>query len=589
MDIAELVRNSTILNIELHASFLLILVLLYFNMRKSFIRDGRRPEPMLTLVYVNCAIVLITDCAWSTVSSIGNVSLTLAYIINVLYFFSENTATVGWYLFCTGNLDSQFLRDKLLRILSLVPYAILMVLCLLSPWNGMIFSIRDGQYLRGILFFLDPVIKLGYIIGASVLALVCGRKRDRHYLRRKNYSLALYSVPVIVCGILQTATGSDFNCLGLTLGLILIYVTGVTNIDQDNIDTIYSLANSFDASYLVNIDTGEIRPLGKDKIHSNEFPEMRSRNYNVHFSGILGKILLPEDKEETLDTFELDNVVERFKIEKSYSIRYRVRDREGRTALHSASFIRASGRDGRQEFLLGINIVHPDYLLYERNVALSRENQILEQRNRSILLTVAKIVEARDAGSGEHIMRVKALTEILARDVMYRYPEFGLDEKTVSMISSASVLHDIGKIVIPDAVLLKPGRLTIEEFEIMKTHSAKGYDIINMLPLGMDDAFLGYAAAICRWHHEKYDGKGYPDGLKGEDIPIAAQIVSVADCFDALVNTRPYKKPFTADVACDMILNGECGVFSPKLMESLKDRREEFCMLAKQISEENDD
>ena len=148
------------------------------------------------------------------------------------------------------------------------------------------------------------------------------------------------------------------------------------------------------------------------------------------------------------------------------------------------------------------------------------------------------------------------------------------------MISDAAALHDIGKIAIPDEVLLKPGRLTPEEFEIMKTHTTKGCEILESLNYAQDEEYYRYSYEICRHHHERYDGKGYPDGLVGDEIPICAQLVSVADVYDALVNERCYKDAFSKEDAYRMIITGECGVFSPKLMESFRKVRPAFEKLA---------
>ena len=137
------------------------------------------------------------------------------------------------------------------------------------------------------------------------------------------------------------------------------------------------------------------------------------------------------------------------------------------------------------------------------------------------------------------------------------------------MITTASSLHDIGKIRIPEEILNKPGRLTDEEFKIMKTHSELGAAIIKDMDFPQDHLLVHTAWEICRWHHERYDGKGYPDGLTGEQIPIAAQVVSVADVYDALVSKRVYKDAYSHEQAMKMILNGECGAFNPLLMEVL--------------------
>jgi len=379
----------------------------------------------------------------------------------------------------------------------------------------------------------------------------------------------------------QTITGTDFNCLGVTLGLILIYITGITNLDNENTNVIYSLANSFDASYIVNMHTGEIRALCVDEMHDPRIPAMQSLDYSEHFKGVLSEIILPEDKEKTLNYFELKNIAKRFKVDNAFSIRYRIKEKSGVVYLHSATFIKAFGNDGRNEFLIGINQISRDSLLNERHENLSRDRKNLENINTNIIESVAKIVDARDNESGGHIVRVKKITEVIANEMMKEFPELDLDEERIKLISSASVLHDVGKIVIPDAILLKPGRLTDDEFAVMKTHTTKGCDILNLFPLGLDDAFLDCALCICRWHHEKYDGNGYPDGLKGDDIPLSAQIVSAADCFDALVSDRPYKPAYSPNKAIEMIVNGECGEFSPKIISAISNRKNKLNELAR--------
>lgn len=211
---------------------------------------------------------------------------------------------------------------------------------------------------------------------------------------------------------------------------------------------------------------------------------------------------------------------------------------------------------------------------------LQLQAEKLQQSNVKIIDILGTVVEYRNLESGEHINRVKGFTKILAERLMEEYPEYGLAPKSVEMISSASALHDIGKIAIPDHILLKPGRLTEEEFDYMKSHTTRGCDILNSIEGVWDDSYGKLSYDICRHHHERYDGKGYPDGLKGEEIPIAAQIVSVADVYDALVTERVYKSAYTKDEAFHMIVNGECGVFSPKLMECFRHVRKDFEALA---------
>ena len=181
---------------------------------------------------------------------------------------------------------------------------------------------------------------------------------------------------------------------------------------------------------------------------------------------------------------------------------------------------------------------------------------------------LTSVVEYRSSESGSHTRRVQEYTRIIAREVAKRCPELGLDEDKVENIALASSLHDIGKIAVPDNILNKPGKLTPEEFEIMKTHTTRGAEMIDGISDGKEDYFV-FARNIALGHHERYDGGGYPAGLKGEAIPIEAQIVSVVDVLDALVNKRCYKDAIGFDEAVRMILDGKCGAFNPKLMEIL--------------------
>lgn len=198
---------------------------------------------------------------------------------------------------------------------------------------------------------------------------------------------------------------------------------------------------------------------------------------------------------------------------------------------------------------------------------LKEQAKKLKESNVRIIEILGSVVEERNLESGKHIKRVKGFTRILARMVKENYPEYGLDDGMVDMISEASVLHDVGKISIPDNILLKPARLTPEEFEIMKTHTTRGSEILENITDVWDEVYGKLSYDICRHHHERYDGKGYPDGLVGEEIPISAQIVSIADVYDALVSTRVYKEACSKDEAFRMIMEGECGVFSPKILD----------------------
>lgn len=199
-----------------------------------------------------------------------------------------------------------------------------------------------------------------------------------------------------------------------------------------------------------------------------------------------------------------------------------------------------------------------------------------EKNSRLLIDILAHIVEFRNNESATHVINVQSYTEILLKELVKITDKYGLEEKDIQLISNVAALHDIGKISIPDEVLNKPGRLTDEEFKIMKSHSAVGSQMLADLPFHREEPLVKLAYAITRWHHERWDGRGYPDGLVGDDIPIGAQVVSLADVYDALTAERCYKKAFSHETAIEMILNNECGKFNPLLLECLKNRAEEM-------------
>jgi putative two-component system response regulator len=208
-----------------------------------------------------------------------------------------------------------------------------------------------------------------------------------------------------------------------------------------------------------------------------------------------------------------------------------------------------------------------------------------EKSNANMITALSAIVEFRNGESGNHVLQIRIITEILLEHIMMQYPEYDLDYSAIANISNAASLHDIGKITIPSEILNKPGRLTAEEFEVMKTHSAMGSEMLdNMKGLVESNVIFDYAWQICRWHHERWDGRGYPDKLVGEEIPICAQVVALADVYDALTSKRVYKPAYTHEKAMEMILGGECGQFNPKLMEALREVRN---ILPEKISNKN--
>lgn len=205
---------------------------------------------------------------------------------------------------------------------------------------------------------------------------------------------------------------------------------------------------------------------------------------------------------------------------------------------------------------------------------LNKQTHDKEKNNRIMISILSQIVEFRNGESGLHVKHINKLTELLLERLMQKTDKYKLTWNDCSLIVTASSLHDIGKIGIDDKILNKPGKLTDAEFNIMKTHTLLGATMLKSLTAYQNEPLVKTAYEICRWHHERYDGKGYPDGLKEDEIPITAQVVSIADVYDALVSDRVYKKAFSHKEAIQMILNGECGTFNPILIECLLESEE---------------
>ena len=211
------------------------------------------------------------------------------------------------------------------------------------------------------------------------------------------------------------------------------------------------------------------------------------------------------------------------------------------------------------------------YAKQRRLVSMVTKQIVEKEKNDNMLIDIlSHIVEFRNTESGLHVLHMKQLTELLLSELLQKTDMYHLDAAKRDLIVTASALHDIGKIAIPEEILNKPGRLTKEEFEIMKTHTTIGSEMLDKIEGYGDEPLVRTAYAICRWHHERYDGRGYPDGLVGEQIPISAQIVALADVYDALVSKRSYKEAFSHETAVQMILNGECGTFNPLILDCLR-------------------
>lgn len=209
-----------------------------------------------------------------------------------------------------------------------------------------------------------------------------------------------------------------------------------------------------------------------------------------------------------------------------------------------------------------------------RTAELDESNQRLEMMNMAMIEALATATEFRSAESGEHVRRIRGITYLFLTKspLKDQFP----DANERKHIAQAAVLHDIGKISVPDAILNKPGRFTDEEFEIMKQHTVNGDQMLAKMNMFANLPYYQYARDIARYHHERWDGRGYPDHLVGDQIPVTAQIVSIADVYDALVSTRVYKPPFSHAETVKMIQDGKCGCFNPLLLKYFNDIADEI-------------
>lgn len=214
--------------------------------------------------------------------------------------------------------------------------------------------------------------------------------------------------------------------------------------------------------------------------------------------------------------------------------------------------------------------------LKEQEKKLLAQQKVIQENNEFMIDALSTVVEFRSLETGDHIRRIKYFTRILLKYMEKYFPKYGLTKTMIDEIARASALHDVGKIGIPDAILLKPGRLTPTEFDEMKKHTIIGCEILESFREKQPNDFFQYCYEICRWHHERWDGNGYPDHLAGDQIPISAQIVAIADVYDALVSKRVYKSAYANSEAYEMILNGECGQFSPDVIECFQLAKEDF-------------
>ncbi len=397
----------------------------------------------------------------------------------------------------------------------------------------------------------------------KMLDLLQGNGQSEIEIRMRNMHKTKYEWYRIKSSGLQEASGRDY-VVGIIENIEKEKQLEYTNQNlQDQIG--FVIRDSFKRIYMIDIqaDRCMITQLDSDKLRKPIY---------CSFSKLAGVYL--KNRVHPLDR---DNVQAKYiyltsgsAFEKNRSEIYfdaRIRDGFG-PEYHWYSLLIKPTQDNKKQIICMVKGI--DELKNQEELERKFAEQVKYKKfSEKIIDSLGVLVEFRDGDSGAHIMRTRELTRILLNYVKNNMVTFRPSLDEIEKISTASAMHDVGKISIPDAILNKPGRLTPEEFAVMKTHSEKGYQILKNLDLGQDEEFNKYCLEICRWHHERYDGNGYPDHLVGDEIPIWSQIVGIVDVYDALVSPRVYKSAYTHEEALNMIISGECGSFNPDLLAGL--------------------
>ena len=551
-----------IYNLLYHGLCMSFLVLLYYD----FSGVRMHLPGSLKAVYLLTSMVILSDCWWAVMEWADYKPVFLCYAVNIIYYIAQTTGVYSWTRYSVNTLSHDPKSKKRLLFILTLPAVAVVLLALSTPFTGIFFYIENGSYVRGSLFMVDAIVKLSYLLFSIIYAFVLARKEQKQYMRKRIFLLGVFCIPVLFGGVLQALYGLDLSCVAPVLSLAIVYRFGLSNESREMENQLKAIGQAYSATFIIDTDSHSVNHLSASEELTPMAQKADGMTYETGLKALILDRVAPEDKVTVKEALSIDNLLNQFKEKGVYSLTYKILSADGHEQYNKATFLKAFGDEDRREIVLGIEELETRQVLLQQKEAHENERDEFERVKESLTSVLANIIEARDIDSGEHVLRVKTYTQFLCNSIMSDYPEYGLTPRKIRYIVQGSALHDVGKIMIPDAILLKPGKLTAEEFATMKSHCIRGCEILDRLPSDLDEEYIAYAREICRWHHEKYDGRGYPDGLVGDDIPISAQIVSLADCFDALTTPRVYKPAFTPEKAFQMITGGECGVFSEKLM-----------------------
>ncbi len=574
---------STFLNIEVNVFCLIIIAMTFVFTVKLFKKQGwKRPKEAVMTAGMIC-VALLSDILYWLLGYLGKLNPACVYILRGIYFSAMIATSAAYISYIIFRL--RFMRrDKgTASIMIWMPAMMIIIMTITTPVNKLFYYANaDGSFVRGAFFHVYTAIQLGYFIIGAILSIYRYKHEEFKQDLYISMGLFIFAIPASIFFIIQAFTTYNAYSVGITISSLSFSASMIygqcrnayrimneigEQLDEERKYTKYFMVSYFGCFY-VDLNTHEF------KVYAGDVSEYENLDdFFVFAKSYCANIVAGEDGVSIMNLLKPDLIRNILKGDNEYQIIVRDAHKADSQKYIMMHFVR-----GEDENHVAIGFNDVDSVVRRRHIEqrrLDHSHQVIEM--------LGGVVEARNLESGEHIQRVKRYTRAICEFLMANNPECGLDFHKVELISSASALHDVGKIMIRDNILLKPEKLTEEEFEAIKTHTTIGCQLIQKMMDGSDEEYYKYCCEIALNHHEKYDGRGYPNGLKGEEIPLSAQIVSLADVLDALTSKRVYKDAYPFDEAFKMILDGECGAYSERLLGSFVKAKDKLYELSQKM------
>ena len=553
---------------------------------------------------------------WKVLHLVMIILLAILFVIGLM---STNIGSAVTHVYLYGLIYSVILSILFLFVLKpdslIAQILIYLTICILLV-GGMIISISDTDrttvtfiiilLLLSVVKIDKPYIKAGIVIIFDVIYLISINYLETgSVLEDDTINGVIYGIlSIVLCVFYSNIRARELllrkqNEENAKEMLELEKKAAQAEIDRQSA-LVLNLSEDFECVYYVEVtedeEEDEIKAYRPTDYFDNLIPGWKDERKFINRLRMLADYFVElGDRENFLKAVNRKTVLEYLKENKAYYVDF-VALENGKERFYQIKFTATRSNEGIvTAIVMGLHSIDDEMkkqmqiraqlikanekaeqTIRRRTNELIERTNALQKSNDQIVELVAGIIELRDKESGQHVKRVKLFSRTLARQIKKDWPEYKLTEEDIKTLTSASALHDVGKILIPDSILLKPERYTEEEYKIMKAHCTLGGELLKQIPTSIGEKYKQTALNIVRYHHERWDGKGYPEGLIGDAIPIEAQIVSIADCFETLTSERVYKPPYAKEEALEMILSGQCGAFSEKIKTSLINAKEKF-------------